>query len=260
MATPFFTIHNTDFNGYPRLLQLHNTPIPSDQNPEQLASNQKDILSNQIIPEARFSTDHQQGDQCNPHANSPQATNGYSTGSEKKKKKKKKSMKCHLPRNKWKHMTHIGIRTANSRQHRSSRSEFPMGHAEPVEVGVGRTSLIEKLSKSGRGQSTAAQRGKLKLKQSKQKPSPLDCLSESLLLMDAAWRERKRKKERAMVVPFAPHYCWRAEAEDIVVQLGNPERVKELMQILNQYAVVGSVLVRVLSEAKGGTSKLSSAA
>ena len=51
-----------------------------------------------------------------------------------------------------------------------------------------------------------------------------------------------------------------AEAEDIVVQVGNPERVKELMQILNQYAVVGPVLVRVLSEAKGGTSKLSSAA
>lgn len=45
------------------------------------------------------------------------------------------------------------------------------------------------------------------------KPSPLDCLSESLLLMDAAWRERKRKKERAMVVPFAPHYCWRGTAK-----------------------------------------------
>ncbi|GCB25195.1 hypothetical protein AAWM_08080 [Aspergillus awamori] len=48
-----------------------------------------------------------------------------------------------------------------------------------------------------------------------------------------------------MVVLFAPHYCWRAEAEDIVVQVGNPERVKELMQILNQYAVVGPVLANL---------------
>ncbi|RDH15590.1 hypothetical protein M747DRAFT_309919 [Aspergillus niger ATCC 13496] len=91
------------------------------------------------------------------------------------------------------------------------------------------------------------------------KPSPLDCLSEFLLLMDAAWRERKRKKERAMF-SCAPHYCWRAEAEDIVVQLSISGRLEELMQILKHYAVVGPLLVRVLSEAKGGTSKLSSAA
>ncbi|PYH61622.1 uncharacterized protein BO96DRAFT_479439 [Aspergillus niger CBS 101883] len=44
MATPFFTNQNTDFKEYSRLL-LHNTPIPLDQNPEQLASNQKHLLS-----------------------------------------------------------------------------------------------------------------------------------------------------------------------------------------------------------------------
>lgn len=51
-----------------------------------------------------------------------------------------------------------------------------------------------------------------------------------------------------------------AEAEDIVVQLSISGRLEELMQILKHYAVVGPLLVRVLSEAKGGTSKLSSAA